>query len=85
MVGVTSRGEGCGWAGYPGIYIEVADYISWIEDTIAKDERGEDVSVEATTRRPPWEDEEEQGEEEYHSGDYAYPDDYDDVTANYDD
>ncbi len=32
-VGVVSFGEGCAWAGYPGVYSETASAYSWIADT----------------------------------------------------
>lgn len=30
LVGVTSFGEGCGLAGYPGVYAKISSARSWI-------------------------------------------------------
>ncbi len=35
LTGIVSTGYGCARAGYPGIYTKVADFIPWIEQTIA--------------------------------------------------
>ncbi|ESO09319.1 hypothetical protein HELRODRAFT_97488 [Helobdella robusta] len=36
LMGVTSRGNGCANKNSPGIYAKVANFISWIEETISK-------------------------------------------------
>ena len=47
MVGVVSRGYGCGDVDYPGIYARVTEVLPWIEEELAKT-CGDDV----TTIRP---------------------------------
>lgn len=32
--GIVSRGVGCGFAGYPGVYMRVAYYMDWIVDNL---------------------------------------------------
>ena len=47
MVGVVSRGYGCGDVDYPGVYARVTEVLPWIEEELAKT-CGDDV----TTIRP---------------------------------
>ena len=35
LSGVVSRGTGCAWEGYPGLYSSVFAAKSWIQETIA--------------------------------------------------
>ncbi|CAM6054881.1 unnamed protein product [Sphagnum tenellum] len=41
LVGIVSFGYGCGDAGIPGIYTNVAKYKGWIDDVIAKADAGQ--------------------------------------------
>ena len=34
--GVVSRGYGCGWVGYPGIYTKVVPFLPWIKSLAGK-------------------------------------------------
>lgn len=36
IVGVTSFGMACGFAGLPGVYTRVSHYIEWIENIVFK-------------------------------------------------
>ena len=34
VVGLVAWGIGCGSSGVPGVYVNVASYISWIQTTV---------------------------------------------------
>lgn len=42
LLGVTSNGDGCGRPGRPGVYSQVAGFLSWIEETISR-EKGKTI------------------------------------------